>query len=81
MPGNVMSRKYKEQPTLKIVGQSDPQPANTETAPIKPQLSFDAWFMQKGLKSELKNILKKHFDARGFMASKEFDTGLKDFGI
>ncbi|MGH7241309.1 MAG: hypothetical protein ACREGB_03370 [Candidatus Saccharimonadales bacterium] len=71
---------------LKIVGTEDKQ-TDSVVLPTaaKPKLSFDAWWAQAQqnykLKPELQNTLKRHFESRGFMASQEFDKGLKDFGL
>lgn len=50
-----------------------------------PQLSFDAWFTkvatERKFNSNLKEALKLHFEANGFMKDKQFDKGLKHFGF
>jgi hypothetical protein len=77
-----MSRKKNQnQAELQIVGQPELAAKKIEVAPIKPDITFESWFMQTGLKVELKKVLMKHFKARGFLDSKEFDKGLSDFGI
>ena len=53
--------------------------------PQLPQLSFDAWFTktasERKFSPSLKEALKLHFEAKGFMKEKRFDEGLKDFGF
>lgn len=80
--------KKKEQPKLIIVGESEQKkPVETQLVkkPVKMPLSFDAWWLltqQKlKLKPELKESVKKHLQARGFMQNENYDEGLKDFGI
>ena len=81
--GNMAKRKT-EQPVV-IVSRPDAAPVNVPAEPIKIDVTFDAWWsVAQGslrLKPEMKEVLKHHFIARGFMASKEFDKGLKDFGL
>lgn len=52
---------------------------------VTPKISFDDfWKIAKNkynLNRDLKEIIKKHFEARGFMKSQEWELGLKDFGI
>jgi len=59
--------------------------ATEEAKPVKRQISFDDWWATAEyyykLKPELREAIKKHFEARGFLASGEFDNGIKDFGI
>lgn len=57
----------------------------TEYKEPLPQLSFDAWFTkvatERKFNSSLKESLKLHFEANGFMKDKQFDQGLKHFGF
>lgn len=50
-----------------------------------PQLNFDAWFAkvstERNFNPSLKEALKLHFQANGFMENKKFDEGLKHFGF
>jgi len=50
-----------------------------------PQITFDSWWVtaqrRHGFNPQLKEVIYKHFKARGFLSSKRFDEGLKDFGI
>ena len=55
--------------------------STTKAQPIKPIVTFEQWWAAKGIPSKYKIAVKKHFEARGFMASQEFDKGLKDFGL
>lgn len=83
-----MSRR-REEPKLIIVGQETPvvqsQPAPAPRKPIRLPVSFDAWWLLKqtqvGLKPELKEAVRRHFESRGFMQDSRFDEGLRDFGI
>lgn len=54
-------------------------------SPIMAIMSFDAWWAmsQRKYKFEpyMKEVLKKHFTARGFLETGAFDDGLVDFGI
>lgn len=54
-------------------------------SPITAFVSFDSWWAmsQRKYKFEpyMKEVLYKHFTARGFMESGAFDDGLSDFGI
>lgn len=78
-------RKPKIERKIEIVGAEKPKPKPVKVNTFRPLPSFDVWWStvryKKGLKEELKEIIKKHFEARGFMKSKKFDEGLKDFGI
>jgi hypothetical protein len=75
-------KKLKE---IRIVGQQEPIVKAEPPAEIKSEITFDQWWIMvlgaKKLKSELKTAIRKHFEARGFMQSKKFDDGLKDFGF
>lgn len=62
------------------VQQTKPLPAR-----VKPKMSFDAWWVMAqratGLKASMKMPVYKHLKARGFLASGDFNAGLKDFGV
>ena len=79
-----MAKKKVEQPVV-IVSRPDDVPVIVPAEPVKIALTFDAWWATAQgslrLKPEMKEVLRHHFIARGFMASKEFDKGLKDFGL
>jgi hypothetical protein len=53
--------------------------------PFMISLSFDKWWlmtMQKlDLTPSMKIAVKKHFEARGFMKTGNFEGGLEDFGL
>lgn len=84
-----MGRKREEKPQLIVVGEQEaPQPkAAPAPAPkrVRIPMTFDAWWLLKqsqyGLRPELKESVRKHLEARGFMADEDFDEGLRDFGI
>lgn len=50
-----------------------------------PQLDFNSWWLlaqrKHKLSPSLKNAVYLHFAARGFLDSKDFDSGLEDFGV
>lgn len=80
--------KKKEQPKLIIVGEQQEQKQQVvfeSKKPARMPMSFDAWWLltqQKlKLKPELKESVKKHLEARGFMKNENYDEGLIDFGI
>lgn len=82
-----MARKrQKQQDKLVIIGRPQTEPEYVpQIEEAKPIISFDAWWIMKAqslnLKPEMKNAVKKHFEARGFMQSGDFDGGIIDFGI
>jgi hypothetical protein len=47
--------------------------------------TFNAWWTlaqrKFGLQPHMKEALYKHFKARGFISSKNYDEGLRDFGF
>ena len=79
-------RKLEKGKELEIIGEPEKKAA-PKTLPARkvPQLTFDAWWVRShkkhGFGPEMKEIVYKHFRARGFLKSKKFDDGLKDFGI
>ena len=78
-----MSKKKQDRQVVVVV-KPEALPAPV-AAPVRIELTFDAWWaMKQGtlrMAPEMKDVLRKHFVARGFMASGEFDKGLEDFGI
>ena len=80
-------RKLEKGKELEIVGEVEKKKMVNKKLPAKnvPQLSFDAWWLRTQKKhnfaQDMKEIVFKHFRARGFLKSKKFDEGLKDFGI
>lgn len=78
-----MARKKEEQ-KLVIAGQEREAPV-APIAPLRLQLDFDSWWtltqQRLRLRPELKESVRKHLIARGFMARLDFDAGLQDFGI
>lgn len=79
--------KKKKTPDLVVVGQKTEEKAARPASrkPIDIPLSFDAWWLQiqseHKLRPELKNSVKRHFEAKGFLDSKKFNDGLRDFGF
>jgi len=85
-----MSRKdrNRQEKPLLIVDSNPPEPVairQEETQPIKRQISFDDWWTtveyKYKLKSSMKEAVRLHFKARGFLQSGDFTNGIKDFGI
>lgn len=84
-----MGKKRQKSPAkLVIIGrdtQDDAPEMPSQPDIIKPVINFDAWWIMKAqslkLKPEMKDAVKKHFMARGFMDSGDFDNGIIDFGI
>lgn len=83
-----MNQKRKEiKKDFLVVGEEAPkapQAQGTQQTPHIP-ISFDAWWLQTQskykLRAELKEAVRKHFTARGFINdSRKFEQGLKDFG-
>ena len=79
-----MSRK-KDENSLRIVGLEEERAAFVPLpAPILPKMSFDTWWLlaqqRLSLRIELKEAVKKHLEARGFMKTGDFEKGLIDFG-
>lgn len=83
-----MSQKRKEiKKDFSVVGQDAQKETAKQAAPQAAfiPVSFDAWWLQAQskykFKSELKEAIRKHFTARGFINdSRRYDQGLKDFG-
>jgi hypothetical protein len=81
-----MGQKRREQKVeFTVAGAEQASAEPVIIPPARPVISFQAWWLQaqqaKQLKFELREALKKHFEARGFMTSGEFDKGLADFGL
>lgn len=80
-----MAKKKHKQPDLVIIGREEIQEQAQQIEQIKPDINFDAWWVLKAqslkLKPEMKSAVMKHFEARGFMESGDFDNGIIDFGI
>lgn len=79
-------QKLEKGKELEIVGEKVIKQVNQKLPAKKlPELSFDAWWMRSQKKysfgSEMKEVVFKHFRARGFLKSRRFDDGLKDFGL
>ena len=81
-----MNNKRREQKIeFTVVGAEKISAEPAIAQPARPAISFSAWWLQiqqaKQLKFELREALRKHFESRGFLASGEFEEGLKDFGL
>lgn len=70
---------------LTIVGQQSAVINEELPEPAIPRMEYDAWWLltqrRLNLSSSLKEALRRHFRARGFLDSGKYDDGLKDFGI
>lgn len=82
-----MRRGQEQKPDVTIVSSEAQAPAQ-KPAPAKPNqipVSFDEWYLQaahgRNWRPAMKLAIKNHFEARGFMKSKDFKKGLEDFGI
>jgi len=86
----MVKKKQEEKPVLKVVDEKREE--ETLKAPSKglpprkqPVMNFDAWWTliqrKMNLSSHMKEAIFKHFKVRGFLASKQYDEGLKDFGF
>lgn len=70
-----------------VVGEQEVKDQSVKSAPeaLYTPMSFDTWWIQiqskHKFKPELKESMRKHFTARGFINdSRKFDQGLRDFG-
>lgn len=82
-----MAKKEAQQEVI-VVGQEPvaaPVEAPRAAKPVQVAITFDAWWIQTAgkynLKQDLKQSIKRHFEARGFMNYKKFNAGLRDFGF
>lgn len=83
-----MNQKRKEiKNDFTVVGESAQKVEQQQAAPKAAYIpvSFDAWWLQAQskykFKSELKEAIRKHFIAKGFINdSRQFEQGLRDFG-
>lgn len=81
------SKKDNKNSEVTIVG-ADDETAQAEAQALpkrnQPVITFEAWWMQaqsaKKLAPHMKEAIYKHFKARGFLATKKYDDGLRDFG-
>lgn len=79
-----MSTKRKRE--VRILGQEEAAPIKDKLPdPIKPKVTYDAWWVMAQRKYNLKpvmnEVLFKHFKARGFLESGDFDAGISDYGL
>lgn len=78
-----MSKRKRE---VKILGQEEAvMVRNALPEPIKPKLTFEAWWVMAqrkyNLKPVMQEVLHNHFKARGFLDSGDFEAGIKDYGL
>lgn len=70
---------------LIVVGEQKKQQAVALPPPAVPIMTYDAWWLitqrRLSLSAGLKEALRKHMKARGFLDNGRYDDGLKDFGI
>ena len=83
-----MSQKRKEiKKEFTIVGETSTMSSQVQESPqeLGIPISFDVWWIQAQnkykLSPNLRDSVKKHFEARGFMNYKTFNEGLRDFGF
>jgi len=79
-------QKLEKGKELEIVGETAEKKVNQKLPEKKiPQLTFDAWWVRSqkvyNFGADMKEVIFKHFRARGFLKNKKFDEGLNDFGI
>jgi hypothetical protein len=82
-----MNQKKKDlKQEFTLVGEESPS-IEISQAPqsIDVPISFDAWWLQTQgkykFKPELKEAVRRHFEARGFTDYKNYNAGLRDFGF
>jgi hypothetical protein len=79
-----MARKHKQQ-ELRIVGEPEVIPHVQSQSKPEIKLSFDQWWtltrQKRNLPETLKESLKLHFKAWGFLESGKFDNGILHFGF
>ena len=73
---------------VEIVGEHKEMKAQKPEAPaaIHINVSFDDWWLQAQqqykFKPELKESVKRHFEAKGFLSdSRKYNEGLRNFGF
>jgi len=85
-----MNKQKETQKEVTIVGPKAESARPRQTSVTRPQapqipITFDAWWLRTQnkykFKPALKNAVKRHFEARGFMDYTKFDAGLRDFGF
>ena len=90
-----MSRRGREhRQVVTVIGNGQAQavaqpaqvsPSTQAVQPLKIQVSFDDWYLQKqhgrNWRPEMKEALRRHLTACGFMKTGDFENGLKHFGI
>ena len=83
----IKKKKLEKGRELEIIGEmNEPKKVNQRLPERQmPEITFEAWWMRTQKKynfsSEMKEVVYKHFRARGFLRIKKFDEGLRDFGI
>ena len=81
-----MAKKTKKNKQMQIrTFEPKPKVSRSQITEKKEKISFDSWWLLvsslKNIKPELKDIVQKHFRARGYWEKQDWDNGLKDFGI
>ncbi len=79
-----MSTKRRKE--VRILGQDEVvQTKDVLPEPIKPKLTYEAWWVlaqrKYNLKPVMQEVLFKHFKARGFLESGDFESGISDYGL
>ena len=81
-----LGKKKSNEKTYSPVGEKKTKVVQKKLpARIIPNMSYGSWWTiaqkRHSFSSDMKNVIYMHFRARGFLVSKRFDDGLKDFGI
>jgi hypothetical protein len=81
-----MAKKKEQLPKPIIVGEQKEEAVVTSAPKLQsPSITFEEWWAITKVKYNLQDMLKHalyiHFKAKGYLESKKFDEGLKDFGI
>jgi hypothetical protein len=83
-----MAKEKFQEPEIKVVRQEPEAPKQQKAEYNPPPVfiqPFDSWWMQAMSKWKLNDALKepvrKHFQARGFLESGKYEDGLRDFGF
>lgn len=79
------ARRGDKKEEVRIIRQVEENSQAEAPKPKQANISFDQWWLETQTKFKLKPALKeavrKHLQARGFMENGEYDKGLSDFGL
>lgn len=77
----------KKEPEMKLAveAETSKSAAPSQAEPLRRKVSFDEWWMlvshSRKLAPRMKDAIKIHFKAKGFLDNGKFDEGLRDFGL